>query len=283
MSTTLTTPAAAPAAAPAPTASRVTFGTLLRAEWISLSSLRGNIVSLFIGIALVVLPAAAFATLWAYDFSSSGGDTAMLEWIPPVPAIALNGSIFAIAVAVIVGAAAYAKEHATGSLRSQLAASPRRVPMLLAKAAVVGAAVFVATIIAFALAYAVSSVVYSIAGLPLGISDPVFDVIVPILGGALAATAVAIFALGIASLLRSETWAVTLTLVFLFIIPMLLLQVPWEWGPQVSELLLGSTLQTLASGIAEFTGMYVRDLALTLGWAAAAFLGGAIVVSRRDA
>lgn len=278
----MTTVTASPSSAVAAPV-HVRFRTLVRAEWIALTSLRGTYASWIIGTLLVILPAAGMATIFGYDFLRSGSDPALAQALPSTSSLAMNGAIFAVAVATIVGAAAYAKEHSTGSLRSQLAASPRRFPLLAAKATVVAASVFVASVVAFALAVAAAAAVSSLFGIAVSVDDPILEIVVPLLGGGLFTASVAVFAIGLAAILRSETWAVTLALVFLFVVPMILVQLPWEWATQISDVLLGTTGQSLTMVRTEITGDLLVDALLTLGWAAVAFFGGAAVMSRRDA
>lgn len=273
----------APAAVPTGARPRVTAGTLLKAEWISLSTLRASRVALIIGLFLVIAPAAGFAALYGWDYSRTGDPAEMLEWMPSVGSLGTNGFIFAVAVAVVIGAGSYAKEHQTGSLRSQLASSPARLGMFSAKAAVIGATVFAFAVVAFALAVGAAWGGYSLFGVGAPVGDVWTDIVLPVLGASLSAALVAVFSLGLAGILRSETWSVTFAMVFLYVVPIILIQLPWEWAVTASDLLLGSTMQTLAMPHAEITGDVVRDIALTLAWAAAAFVGGAVLVNRRDA
>lgn len=266
-------------------APRVTFGSLVRTEWIALSSLRGTLTALLIGTALVVLPAAAFALVYGLDFASATGAerTEMMSWIPGAGAIATNGVMFSVVVATIVGSSLFAKEHTTGSLRTQLSASPRRIPMFAAKAIVVTISTYVAALVAFAISFAATAAIYAIFEMPMALDDVVLDAVLPVAGAALFTASVALFALGIAGILRSDTWTITLALAFLFVIPTLLMTLPWEWAPEVADTLLGTTGHTLAVPQAEIGGDFLRDLALTVGWAAAAFFGGAAIMNRRDA
>jgi len=262
---------------------RVTFSSLVRAEWIALSSLRGTVISWIIGTVLVILPAAAFAAVYGAQYTDSGHDPAMLEWLPSVGDISMNGFFFAIAMAVVIGSAAFAKEHTTGSLRAVLSAAPKRFGVISAKALVVAITTFVATLVAFALAFAAAWIVGGAFGLPTGIDDVVFGAILPIVGAGIFAAATAVFTLGVAAMLRSETWAVTSALVFVFILPMILATLPWTWGAEVSDVLLGTTGQNLVVAHPAITGELVVDLVLTIAWGAVAFFGGAAVMKRRDA
>lgn len=277
-------------ATPVPTAAarrtapgRVTFGSLVRAEWISLTSLRSTLFSWIIGTVLVILPAGAFAAVYGAQYTDSGQDPAMLEWLPSVGDISMNGFFFAIAMAVVIGSAAFAKEHTTGSLRTVLSAAPKRFGVISAKALVVATATFVATLVAFALAFAAAWFVGGAFGLPTGIDDAVLGAIMPIVGAGIFAAATAVFTLGVAAMLRSETWAVTSALFFVFILPMILATLPWTWGAEVSDVLLGTTGQNLVVAHPAITGELVVDLVLTIAWGAVAFFGGAAVMKRRDA
>ncbi|GGD43784.1 hypothetical protein GCM10010915_26100 [Microbacterium faecale] len=281
----MTTAVAFPGTATRTPTSHVSFGSLLRAEWIGLTSLRGTYAALIVGFALILLPAAAFSLVYGIDFAgaSAAEQQEMLAWIPPAGMLAVNGAMFSVVVATIVGASIFAKEHSTGSLRTQLSAAPRRLPMFTAKAAVVTVATLVASLVAFALAFALAAVVYGAFEIPLALDDALVGVVVPIVGAALFTACTALFALGIAGLLRSETWTVTLVIAFLFVVPTILMTLPWAWGAEVSELLLGTTGQSLAFAANGVDAAYWTDLALTVGWAAVAFFGGAAIMNRRDA
>lgn len=266
---------------PAPT-SRLSFGGLVRAEWIALTSLRATHWALWIGAALAFGLTAGMALLWASD-AAGVGDPLALERIPPVSNIIVNGYIVAIAVAVVLGAAAYAKEHATGSLRTRLAAAPRRGQSLLAMAVVTGATLFVFSVVGFALCFAACALIYGAFGAPVTLTDPMLDLVLPLLGIGVGTALTAAFSLGVAAMLRSETWAVSLTFVFILVIPTVLFTLPWEWAATASEYVFGTTVQALPGTSAGLTGEYLTDLALTIGWATAAMVGGSIVMNRRDA
>jgi len=279
----MTTTLAAPAARTATPTARTSFASMTKAEWISLTSLRGNTIALIIGAVLVIAPAAGFAFLYGKDVQNAGGDLSQVPWVPSIAGLSGQGLMFGIAVAALIGAAAIAKEHTTGSLRTQLTAAPRRFTLILAKATVVALTVFIATVAILALAFLAALTVGSVYGLPVGVDDFFFDLVLPILGGGFFAAATSVFALGLGALLRSETWAVTLSLVVLYVLPVLIMTVPWSWAHDVYDVLLFNTGAAISTPIASFTAAYVGDLLITLAWAAVAFFGGAAVMNRKDA
>jgi len=279
----MTTTLAAPAARTATPTARTSFASMTKAEWISLTSLRGNTIALVIGAVLVIAPAAGFAFLYGKDVQDAGGDLSQVPWVPSIAGLSGQGLMFGIAVAALIGAAAIAKEHTTGSLRTQLTAAPRRFTLILAKATVVALTVFIATVAILAIAFLAALAVGSIYGLPVGVDDFFFDLVLPILGGGFFAAATSVFALGLGALLRSETWAVTLSLVVLYVLPVLIMTVPWSWAHDVYDVLLFNTGAAISTPIASFTAAYFGDLLITLAWAAVAFFGGAAVMNRKDA
>lgn len=279
MTTTLAAPAAHTTTLPA----RTSFASMMKAEWISLSSLRGNVIALIIGVFLVVAPAAGFAFLYGKDVQDAGGDLSQVPWAPSIVNLSGQGLMFAIAVAALVGAAAIAKEHSTGSLRTTLTAAPRRFTLIAAKATVVAVTVFVSAVVALLLAFLAALAVGSIFGLPVGIESGFYDLVVPVIGGGIFSAATAVFALGLGALLRSETWAVTFSLIVLYVLPIIIMTLPWPWAHDVYDVMLFNTGSTISSPIDSFTGDYIVDLVVTLAWAGVAFFGGAAVMNRKDA
>src|SRR5690606_41231069 len=122
-----------------------------------------------------------------------------------------------------------------------------------------------------------------IYGLTVGIYNVLLDFIVPLVGGGFFAACTAVFALGLGAMLRSETWAVTLSLLVLYIVPVIVISLPWEWAINVYEVMLFNTGSAVASPIDSFTSSYLGDVLVTLAWAGVAFFGGAAVMNRKDA
>lgn len=274
-----TSPTASPARRSTHTDARLGFGRLVRAQWIAVSSLRGNLVALVLGIIATAGLAAAFTVLIAISSGSSDGATMM----PPLFVPAMTTHIVAAIVAVVVAVSLYSKERSTGAHRTMLAAAPRRVGHVGSKAVVIGASSFVAGLITMALSTAAVAIVYAAFGSPLGIESFAGDIIAPIIGASFYIAACAVFALGIAVLVRSETWAILIVLLYLLMLPSVLMMLPFEWAPVVSEYLL-STSNTMLVG--PFTGIsadWISDAALTIAWPAAALGVGMIVERSRDA
>jgi ABC-2 type transport system permease protein len=117
------------------------FNRLLKAEWIKLRSLRSTwwtlgamiVVTIGIGSLGCALNAAHWSTATAADRAS---------WDPTNQS--LSGTIFGQLAIAVFGVLAITGEFSSGTIRSSVAAAPRRTPLLLAKAVVYGGAALVA-------------------------------------------------------------------------------------------------------------------------------------------
>ncbi|WOF23009.1 hypothetical protein N8K70_16685 [Microbacterium betulae] len=260
---------------------RITFPHLVHAEWVSLWSLRGNVVSLVLGALFAILAAVGFSVIWGFA-TQRAEEPLPVEVAPPLMDMALNGVVIVQIVAVLIGVGAFAKEHSTGSLRTQLAAAPRRVGVLGAKATVVGLVTAVWAALVFVVSAIGVAIVYTAFDFPVAFDSPLTQIAIPVLGAAVLVALSAVLGLGVAALLRSETWAVSLVLVFLLILPTVFLSLPFEWALHVAELLMGQTGSALYTVHESVDGTVVRDIALTFAWPAAALVAGMAVVRRRD-
>jgi ABC-2 type transport system permease protein len=175
-------------------APRPGFGAALAAEWTKLSTVRSTAWSL---LAMVVLTPAV-AVLVAATRSLAPGDT--------IVASSLMGAAVAQLFAAVVGVLVMTSEHATGTIRVTLAACPRRLPVLLAKAAVVAAVLLV-------LAGASSLAAYQLGGLLLADGPyPHGDPVPALLGTAVHAAVVGMLGLALGVILRHAAGAISAVL-----------------------------------------------------------------------
>ena len=110
-------------APPASSAYRLSFGHLLRSEWIKLTTLR----STWWSIGLVALVSIGLSLLMATSLASFAGD------VPPMPVVEANRQAVQVVVfstvltqllAMILGTITVTGEYSTGMIRSTLTAAP---------------------------------------------------------------------------------------------------------------------------------------------------------------
>lgn len=276
---TTATAATAPARRATHDGARLAFGRLVRSQWITLSTLRGNIVALVLGVLATAGLSTLFALMISISYEGSGGQT----MLPDYTSLSVNTYTIAMIVAVLTAVSFYAKERSTGAHRTLLAAAPRRVGQIGAKAVVIGLASFTATLIAMVLSATGVAIVFGIFGNPLGVESFATDVVLPAIGASFYVAACAVFALGIGVLLRSETWAILIALVYLLMLPTVLMMLPFDWAPTVADYLLSTSGEQLVVPFTGLNGELWTDIGLTIAWPAAV-LGLAMAAERsRDA
>jgi ABC-2 type transport system permease protein len=259
--TTLTSPLVEP--------TRVGWSTLLarslRAEWTKLRSVRSTYGSLLAAVAVTVGMAALFALAVAASDDPATADATATDMAAVGMAFGQFG-LLALAALAITG------EFATGSIRTTLAATPARSPVLLAKAAVVGVVTFAGGFVATALAM--------LAAAPI-LDSGTDDLLAASARGAAALALTGLAVLGLGAILRSTAGTISTAVAVLF--------APVFVGELVSNKLVTTILDylpadlsgVLAAGTGEPGGPGVAALLLG-GWAAAAVAVGIIALHRRD-
>jgi ABC-type transport system involved in multi-copper enzyme maturation permease subunit len=187
---------------------------LMRAEWIKLRSLRSSrwtvaaLVATTVGLgALISFEAAA----QFHSFSSHDKAT----WDPTNNSLA--GTAFGELAVAVFGVLAITAEYASGTIRSSVAAAPRRTPLLLAKTLVYGGvALVVGEAISFA-SYFIGQSLHSGRAPVSHIADPGVIRAVAMTGGYLAL--VCLMALGIGLALRHTAGAIASMVALLLVLP----------------------------------------------------------------
>lgn len=282
MSTT-TTPAATTApgtatAARTPTvtavAPRLSFAGILRGEWIKLLSLRSTWWMLAITVAVMALVALAVAagTEVSPDFAPHGAEL-----------ITAGYQIGMLTVAVL-GALVMTGEYTTGMVRSTFAAVPARTPVLAAKAVALAVVTVLATAASIVVGYVVSRPFLSELGLVPALDDPATWQ--TFAGMAFFFVAVALFSLGLGTVLRHTSGTIATTIAVLLLLPAVLQFVNVTWIQEALAYLplpaaMPFLLTTDAFGSSDALTAW-QGVAVVGGYAAAALIAGAVSLRRRD-
>lgn len=285
---------ARPAGNPALTGARLSTGGILLSEWVKLVTLRSTWWCLGIIAALTVgIPALVALALTSMSEGTAAGsaDVGYYNWMTAT-AVPIAFSVLAAAV---LGCLVITGEYGTGMIRSTMAAAPKRLSTLFAKSAVIGATVFVVGFVSLTLGAAVSGAILSASGVTTDWTDPrVWSIL---LGAAGYPALVAVFSVGVGTILRNSAGSIAAVLGLLLVVPTVfqliggLLQA--EWAFDIAAFLpssLGSTMSTPVLDTGFDMGMTFGTVALEpwqatlalLAWVAAALIGGALLLKRRD-
>jgi ABC-2 type transport system permease protein len=269
---------------------RLSTGGILRSEWVKLFTLRstwwclGIIAALTVGIPALV--ALALATLAGAPANSA--DAGYYAWMTATT-VPIGFSVLAAAV---LGCLVITGEYGTGMIRSTMTAAPKRLSALFAKAVVIGVVVLVVSFISLALGALASGAILGTADITVDPSDS--RVWLTLLAAAGYPALVAVFSVGVGTMLRNSAGAIAAVLGLLLVVPTIfqlvggLLQATWAFD--VGAFLpssLGSTMYTpVLEGMSFTQGTITLEpwqatLALA-AWAVAALAGGAALIKSRD-
>ncbi len=196
----------------------VSFGGVLRSEWIKLRSVRSTFTTYAAAAGLLLFfgtLAAAFTGGLLTSPDEGGG--------PPASdptATVLGGSLLVALVVGTLGALAMTNEYSNGTIKTALAFVPRRVPVLAAKAVVLAAVTFPVMVVSTLATFFIGQAVLG-AGDPgtatASLGDP--GVLRAVLGTAAYLTGVTLMGLAFGALLRSTATALSALFALIFLVP----------------------------------------------------------------
>jgi ABC-2 type transport system permease protein len=200
------------------------FGGVLLAEWTKLRTVRSTTWAL---LAVVALTVALSAFVCSALDTNAGAQTDNDSVMPSVAGVYVSQiAVVALSVLAITG------EYATGMIRTTFMATPRRGRVLAAKAVVLGAVTLVVGVAASVTSFLVGQPILAGNGfVATPLSDP--GALRAVLGSGLYLAVLALFGLGVGTILRRPAGAVSTMLGLLF-------------GPLIIAMFLPGHLQKLA-------------------------------------
>ncbi len=281
-----------PAASRAPRApmpgARQSFGGVFRSERIKFTSLLSIRLSVLITVVCGLGMSLLLSLLWSAEMN--GGDAGGMfgagdaaEQMYLLMGSTMSAPFLALVFGVL-GVFAISSEYSSGMILSTLTAVPRRTPVFVAKAVLlaVSAGVIAAVLVFGGLGIAV--LMYPAAATQL--------LSVPVISGALGTIAylmlIALFAFGVAGLLRSTAGGIAVVAGITFVLPIVfqvMSMTGWEWVNTAAAYLptpLGGTLSMGISEQASDPGFWAALGAMAI-WAAVTVIPAAIAFQRRDA
>ncbi|MBL0885634.1 ABC transporter permease subunit [Myceligenerans indicum] len=294
MSTTTLDAPAGRKPSPGVTVKKVSFGRLLRSEWIKLWSLRstwwtlGSTVVVLVGTALMIAAAAVFVA--GQDADGGGGEAGQLF---PASMVVTVGYQFGALVVAVLGSMVITGEYSTGMIRSTFTVAPHRLGAYTAKATVLAAVTAVLVAVAVGLSWLTTYPLLKPHGITVDWSDA--DQLRPLYGVVLYVVLVALFAIGIGTLIRHTAGAIfTMVAVFL-VIPLpfgIASQFPGApaWVVEINKFLpsvagsaiTGSGGDSVAAGGPEILEPWV-GMGVLAAYTAALLIAGGISLKTRDA
>jgi ABC-2 type transport system permease protein len=254
----------------------------LRAEWTKLRTLVSTFWLLLAAVALIVAVSTAAA---AAVRCPSGG------CIDDPAKISLTGIDLGQAVVAVLAVMAASGEYGTGMIRVTLTATPRRVTVLAAKAAVLTGLVLVTGTVAVLGSLLAGGLILPGRGIGPSHGYPAISAIDgPVLraglGSVLYLTLIALLSLGAATALRDAAVAIGFVLGLLFLLPIIatfdgnatLSRHLQQIAPMTAGLAIQATTRLNTLPISPWAG-----LGVLAAWAAGALVLGGLLLRSRDA
>ena len=212
---------------------------VIRSEWIKLRSVRSTIWCYGLLILLVIGVGVLISSFSDFGGRAVTGDSAR-SIVVSVNTAGLNISVLIVAV---LGALIITGEYSTGMIRSTFAAVPRRTGAIAAKAIVLAVSTFIATSVGIWGSALATWPILAGKDVEVQLGEP--SVFMPLLGGAVYVTMIALLAFGFGIILRSTAGTLATVLGLLLVAPIIVqllssLTQGADWVTTVSALLPGS-------------------------------------------
>lgn len=253
------------------------FVGVIRSEWVKFRTLRStawSIVALFVlTIGIGALVSAARASRYVNHGFKAGFDPTR---------VSLTGLLFGQLAIGVLGVLVITAEYSTGTIRSTLAAIPRRPIVLAAKAVTFGlVALLVSELVCFAAFFAGQAIISRSAPYAT-LSTP--GALRSVVGGGLYLFVLALLALGLGTLIRHTAGAITAFVGILLILPLILQSLPISYINAIGKYLpanIGIAMMSPHNLPDSFSAW--RGFAILCIYAAVALLAGGWTMVKRDA
>ncbi|MFH8365523.1 ABC transporter permease subunit [Streptomyces sp. NPDC018031] len=252
-------------------------GQVLRSEWTKISSVRSTVWTLGIALVVTVALGALISALVRNDWENMSAHD-RLTFDPTY--VSFAGTGLGQLAMIVFGVLVVSNEYSTGMIRTSLAAVPRRGLFLFGKIAV-------ATLLALAVSMITSFVTFFTGQAMLGdhraaLGDP--GVLRAVLGGGLYMTLITVFAMGIATVLRSPMLSLGVLMPFFFLVSNILgnVSATEKVGDYLPDQAGQRIMQVVTAGDDAPYGPW-GGFAIMALWVAAALAAGYLLLRRRDA
>lgn len=257
----------------------VTLGSILRSEWLKFRSVRSSIVGVVVTFVLTIGIGALVTTLVRTHWASATFATKVT--FDPV-STSLVGIIFAQFAVGIIGALFVTSEYTAGSIRTTLAAVPRRVELAFGKLIVLLASMLVVSEIAAFVTFLMGQAIFR-GVVPTASLASAQTLRAVILAG-LYLTLLAAFVYSLGLILRHSVTTISVFVSLLLVVPLILFSLPTSWQNDSRRFLpaeLGHAM-TSTTAVPHDFGAWTA-LAILAAYVVVLFSIGTTMFLRRDA
>jgi ABC-2 type transport system permease protein len=253
---------------------------VLQSEWTKIRTVSSTTWTLVSALVVTVAMGAALSALLKATFD----DLSPQEQLTFDPTfISFSGMILGQLAMVVFGVLVVGTEYSSGMIRTSLAAVPQRATFIFSKIAV-------ATVLALVVGMATSFLAFFLGQALLGEHRTTIgadNVLRAVVGGGLYMGLIALFSMGVATMLRSSMLSLGILMPFFFLVSQILASVPKAktvaryFPDQAGSKIMQVVPDAMGSDKAPY-GPW-GGLGIMVIWVAVALLGGYLVLKKRDA
>ncbi|MCX7522200.1 ABC transporter permease [Microbacterium sp. STN6] len=194
---------------------RLGFSGLVRSEWIKLRSVRSTMWCY----GLIILLTIGFGLLYSATVSESSDISVETQNSLAVQGMTLSVN-FTQLIAAVLGVLVISGEYGTGMIRSTFTAAPGRLSAYFAKALVLAVTTFVVSVVSIAVTALVTAPILSGKGIDAQLGES--SVLLPLLGGAVYLTLIAVLAFTFGAIVRNSAGGIASVLGLVLVVPVVL-------------------------------------------------------------
>lgn len=244
---------------------------VLSAEWTKLRTLPSTWWTLL---------AAAVTAMGASVILAAASTSAPNAPFDPVTGIFIGWGEYPVLAMGVLGALAVTNEYATGQIRTTFTAVPRRLPVLWAKTAIVGALVLAVMLSLAWAAFGVTELILGAHHNAVALTGP--GVARSVIMAGLSMAALAVLGVGVGAIVRHTVGAVIAFPAIVFL-PLALLTVPGRWGEEAGRYGILAAAYQLVSPAPHHDLLPIwAAVLILLAWPAAFLAAAAVLLHRSD-
>ncbi|MEY9994304.1 ABC-2 type transport system permease protein [Streptomyces sp. V4I8] len=251
---------------------------VIRSEWTKIRSVASTVWTLSLAVVVTIALGVLISALSNSEFDNMS-DRDRLSFDPTY--ISFAGMTLGQLALIVFGVLVVSNEYSTGMIRTSLAAVPRRGTFLASKIAV-------ATGLALVVGLATSFVTFFLGQAMLGghraeIGDP--GVLRAVIGGGLYMALIAMFSMGVATMLRSPMLSLGILMPFFFLVSNILgnVSATEKIGRYLPDQAGSKVMQVVTPVDDETPYGPWGGLGIMVLWVIAALVGGYLTLRKRDA
>jgi len=220
----------------------ISLNSSVRSEWIKFRTVRSTLY----GMGALVVLTIGIGALVTFAIRSHWHDMSLASRLTFDPvSTSLAGTLFAQFAVGVIGALFISNEYANHSIRTTLAAVPRRMTFAFSKILVLGVSLLITGEVVCFISFAIGQSILS--GVTPTASLASAGVLRAVISGGLYLTLLTLLGFSLGLILRHTSWAISVFVSLLLVLPLLVFLLPSSWQNSIDKYLPANLGQSMTS------------------------------------